>query len=420
VRVTDAHPAGMYTVTVRAFDSGGASTTKAVTLTVTTPVTCTPVSFAAAANFSAGSGPLSVGVGDFNGDGKQDLALPNNIEEGGTVSTLFGNGAGHFGAARSFGAGGYPLSVAVGDFNGDGRQDLAVTNTATDDVSILLGDGTGGFSRGPDVFPGSEPYSVAVGDFNGDGRQDLAVANDLSNNVSVALGDGTGRFGAVVNFSTGTRSTGVAVGDFNGDGKQDLAVPNYQSDTVSILLGDGAGNFSAPISLLGASGPAFVAVGDFNGDAKQDLAVASHDSSSVSIFLRACGTTPTPTPTATATASPNPTATPTTTPTPTVTPTPTATQTPAPTATPTTTPGLITLSARGYKVHGVNTVDLSWSGATSNQVDIYRDGIVRVRTANDGFHTDSTGSRGQATYRYKVCEAGTLTCSNEVTVVFGR
>jgi FG-GAP-like repeat/FG-GAP repeat len=510
VRVTDAHPAGTYTVTVRAFDSGGASTTKTFTLIVTTPVTCNPVSFSAAANFSAGVTPISVAVGDFNGDGRQDLAFPNNVEEWGTVSILLGDGAGHFGTARSSFAGGYPQSVAVGDFNGDGRQDLAVTNTATDDVSILLGDGTGSFSRAPDVFPGSEPYSVAVGDFNGDGRQDLAVANDLSNNVSVALGDGTGRFGAVVNFGTGTLSTGVAVGDFNGDGKQDLAVsnygtnnvsilsgdgagrfnaavnfgagsgpfsvavgdfngdskqdlavpngvsnnvsilvgngdgtfnaatnfavgttplsvavsdfngdgkqdlalPNYNSDTVSILLGDGAGNFSAPITLLGAAGPASVAVGDFNGDAKQDLAVASHDSSSVSIFLRTCATTPTPTPTATA--SPNPT------PTPTVTPTATPTPTVTPTPTPTATPGQITLSARGYKVQGVNTVDLSWSGATSNQIDIYRDGVVRVRTANDGFHTDSTGDRGQATYRYKVCEAGTLTCSSEVTVKFGR
>jgi FG-GAP-like repeat/FG-GAP repeat len=516
VRVTDAHPAGTYSVTVRAFDSGGASSTKTFTLIVTTPVTCNPVSFSAAANFSAGVTPISVAVGDFNGDGKQDLALPNNKEDGGTVSVLLGDGAGHFGTARSSFAGGYPQSVAVGDFNGDGRQDLAVTNTATDDVSILLGDGTGSFSRAPDVFPGSEPYSVAVGDFNGDGRQDLAVANDLSNNVSVALGDGTGRFGAVVNFGTGTLSTGVAVGDFNGDGKQDLtvsnygtnnvsilsgdgagrfsaavnfgagsgpfsvavgdfngdskqdlalpngvsnnvssllgigdgtfnaatnfaigttplsvavgdfngdgkqdlALANYNSDTVSILLGDGAGNFSAPITLLGATGPAFVAVGDFNGDARQDLAVASHDSSTVSIFLRACGTTPTPTPTPSAPPSPSPTATPTNTPTPTVTPTPTST--PPPTATPTATPVRIALNARGYKVHGANTVDLSWSGATSNQVDVYRDGVVRVRTANDGFHTDSTGSRGQTTYRYKVCEAGTLTCSNEVTVPFGR
>jgi outer membrane protein assembly factor BamB len=99
-------------------------------------------------------------------------------------------------------------------------------------------------------------------------------------------------------------------------------------------------------------------------------------------------------------------------------PSPTPTATPSPTPTPT--PSQITLSAVGYKVRGVNTVDLSWNGATSNQVDIYRDGVVRVTTENDGFHTDSPGGRGQATHRYKVCEAGTSTCSNEVTVRFGR
>ena len=79
VRVTDAHPAGTYTVTVTAFDSGGATATKTFTLTVTTPVTCNPVSFAAAANFGAGDVPISVAVGDFNGDGKQDLAVANEL-----------------------------------------------------------------------------------------------------------------------------------------------------------------------------------------------------------------------------------------------------------------------------------------------------------------------------------------------------
>src|SRR5438046_5399723 len=77
VRITDAHPAGTYAVTVRAFDSGGASATKTFMLTVTTPATCTLASFAAAANFGASSGTISVAVGDFNGDGKQDLAVAN-------------------------------------------------------------------------------------------------------------------------------------------------------------------------------------------------------------------------------------------------------------------------------------------------------------------------------------------------------
>jgi serine protease len=72
----------------------------------------------------------------------------------------------------------------------------------------------------------------------------------------------------------------------------------------------------------------------------------------------------------------------------------------------------------GYKVQGVNTVDLSWSGATSPNVDIYRNGVVIATTMNDGTYTDSTGSRGHATYTYKVCEAGTGNCSNQVTVTF--
>jgi hypothetical protein len=136
-----------------------------------------------------------------------------------------------------------------------------------------------------------------------------------------------------------------------------------------------------------------------SGSSQQD---AFHDRQSV--------TASSPTPTPTATPSPTPTPTPTATPTPT--PTPTVTPTPTPT------PGQITLTAVGHKVHGVNTVDLSWSGATSSNVDIYRNGVVIATTTNDGADTDSTGSRGHATYTYKVCEAGTGNCSNQVTVTF--
>jgi len=105
---------------------------------------------------------------------------------------------------------------------------------------------------------------------------------------------------------------------------------------------------------------------------------------------------------------------------PTPTPTPTATPTPTPTATPspTPTPGPITLSAVGRKVGGINTVRLTWSGATSTNVDVYRNNVVIVTTANDGSFTDSTGDTGRARYVYKVCEGGTQTCSNEVTVTF--
>ena len=115
--------------------------------------------------------------------------------------------------------------------------------------------------------------------------------------------------------------------------------------------------------------------------------------------------TPTPTATATATVPPSPT------------PTATATATASPTSTPTATPG-ITLTAVGRKVQGRNTVDLSWSGATSSNIDIYRDNVLIVNTANDGSYTDSTGTRGHASFTYQVCEAATQTCSNTATVTF--
>ena len=161
-----------------------------------------------------------------------------------------------------------------------------------------------------------------------------------------------------------------------------------------------------------------------------------------SSFTATDGTqTPTPTPTATAipTATATPTHTPTTTatPTPTFTPTPTATATatvtftptptptathtptPTPTATPIPTSGQITLAVRGYRVHWRQRVDLSWTGATSSNVDVYRNGVQIVATLNDGVYTDSPGRHGPATYTYRVCNAGNQTCSDQATVTFG-
>jgi len=134
--------------------------------------------------------------------------------------------------------------------------------------------------------------------------------------------------------------------------------------------------------------------------------------------------TPTATPTATATATPRATATATATatvppsPTPTATTTPTATATATPSSTPT--PGQFTLNALGYKVQGRQTVDLSWNGATSNNIDIYRNGVLIVSVPNvPALYTDRIGARGKGTSTYKVCEAGTQNCSNQVTVRFG-
>src|SRR5207247_1628837 len=83
---------------------------------------------------------------------------------------------------------------------------------------------------------GTNPQSVAVGDFNGDGKQDLATANYGSNDVSIRLGNGDGTFGAASSLAVGTGSYSVAVGDLSGDGKPDIVAANSASNDVSVLL----------------------------------------------------------------------------------------------------------------------------------------------------------------------------------------
>jgi len=229
--------------------------------------------------------PNKVAVGDFNGDGKLDLAVAN--QDANTVSILLGDGTGNFTTASSPATGSYPYSVAVGDFNGDGKLDLAVVNTDSNTLSILLGDGTGNFTAASSPATGINPLSVAVGDFNGDGKLDLAVANEGSNTVSILLGDGTGNFTAASSPATGSYPQSVAVGDFNGDGKLDLAVTNFSSNTVTVLLGDGTGNFTTALSPATGNGPIGVAVGDFNGDGRLDLAVVNNYDGTVSVLLQA-------------------------------------------------------------------------------------------------------------------------------------
>jgi uncharacterized repeat protein (TIGR01451 family) len=128
----------------------------------------------------------------------------------------------------------------MGDFNGDGKADLAVANGGSDNVSILLGNGNGTFQAAVN-YNVHGPRSVAVGDFNGDGKPDLAVANAFGT-VSILAGNGNGTFAEAVNYGAGSDPISVAIGDFNGDGKPDLAVANdYTYNYVSILLNTCAG-----------------------------------------------------------------------------------------------------------------------------------------------------------------------------------
>src|SRR6266566_2284396 len=251
--------------------------------------------FRALVNYATGNSPNSIAVGDFNRDGKLDLAVANIGAGNGvsSVSVLLGRGDGTFRPAINYSAGSFPQSVAVGDFNGDGKLDLAVASFGSG-VSILLGNGDGTF-KSPANYGESGPTSVAVGDFNGDGKLDLAVANLVTNsglsNVRVLLGNGNGTFQPAVNYGLGSNPSSVAVGDFNGDGKLDLAVANLggygNGASLSVLLGNGTGTFQPAVEYIGAgSNPSSLAVGDFNGDGRLDMAVADPNSSTVAVLLQ--------------------------------------------------------------------------------------------------------------------------------------
>jgi len=246
--------------------SPGGGKSNAVLFEVTNP---NGTSFTAVPPLPAGSGASALATGDFNGDGKEDLAVVNDASD--SVTVFLSNGDGTFQAAANYSVASQPMSIAVGDFNGDGKLDLAVVNNLSDSVSVLLGKGDGTFQPAMTSGAGSTPTSVAVGDFNGDGKLDLVVVNSLG--VSMLLGKGDGTFQAAVNCGVGSS---VAVGDFNGDGKLDLVVGDFiaTNPDIGLLLGNGDGTFQTPLHNVIGISPSSIAVGDFDGDGKLDVALA--------------------------------------------------------------------------------------------------------------------------------------------------
>ena len=173
---------------------------------------------------------------------------------------LLGNGDGTFQHAQTTNAVGVePYAIASGDFNGDGRTDLAVVNYADRNVSVLLGNGDGTFQPQVTYAVGSFPYAIVTGDFNGDGRTDLAVANYGDKTVSVLLGNGDGTFQPQVTYAVAESPVSIVAGDFTGNGRIDLAASGWSVNTldeqtdgpVSVLLGNGDGTFQPANTITG-------------------------------------------------------------------------------------------------------------------------------------------------------------------------
>ena len=207
--------------------------------------------------FPVGPGPFAVATGDFNDDGFKDVAVAlygDGNQDLGGAAILLGSGDGSFEPARRFAAGILPRSLAVGDFDRDGRTDVAVVSWGTDvgdaSVAILLGLGDGTFTPPTRFAVGSWPESVVAADLNGDGLLDLAVGQAT---VSILLGRGDGTFEPELRFEAGDGLNGIAVADMNGDERRDLVVTNAStSGSVAIVLNRGAIVTHPPVADAGA------------------------------------------------------------------------------------------------------------------------------------------------------------------------
>ena len=188
--------------------------------------------------------PQGIVAMDFNGDGKADLAVTsaNTNSSNYVVTILLGNGDGTFTLGQAYNTGNGDQSIVGGDFTGDGIPDLAVANYYDATVTILVGngDGTFGAPAAQVALPatGAGPFAIVAGDFNNDGKLDLATANFHASTVTILLGNGDGTFTAASSVpATGSGPDGIVAGDFNGDGLLDIITANYQTTAQSILLG---------------------------------------------------------------------------------------------------------------------------------------------------------------------------------------
>ena len=228
--------------------------------------------------------------GDFNRDGKVDLAVAQ--PDGRLLTVLLGNGDGSFTRGASYSLGNNPVSGASIDVNGDGIPDLVAVNNGSNTFSTLLGNGDGSFKTAVDSTVGDGPIALASGDFYGKGATGLAVLNAAAKTVSVVDGKGDGSFKAAPAYSGDLSPRSIVSGDLNGDGRPDLIVANFcgtdtacgKTGTLSVYLAKPSGGYGLATTYSVGAGPVSVLLADLNGDKKLDTIVLNRTSNTISIF----------------------------------------------------------------------------------------------------------------------------------------
>ncbi|KIG11728.1 putative aggregation factor core protein MAFp3, isoform C [Enhygromyxa salina] len=299
-------------------------------------------------DLDAGVDPCSLTIADFDADGRPDLAVPNSnfwLYPGGThvANVLRGYGNGNFAPTQPYDAGAeLPVGLAAGDFDGDGLTDIATANNDAQAAFVLrnIGGANMGFAAPDDVPVSSVASSIAAGDFNEDGIDDLlvntsdgiallrggpggaslfdtlelgggrsmhaelvdldadghldlvaAVSDTINSNHRLMIfhGAGDGSFVEFVEHALGGEPWWVVSGDLNLDGDLDLAVAEYGTNQVSMLLGNSLGGFSPRTTIDVCDGPQSVAIGDMNNDGANDIVVGCMESDTVQVWVQGAG-----------------------------------------------------------------------------------------------------------------------------------